>query len=327
MAIKVGQPGLATTVQDRGRLGYYHLGVPQGGALDQYSYELANALVGNFDGEAALEIAYMGPELTAERDLSVAVTGAPVEVKINGEDQPMWTRLDLTAGDTLSFGMIRGGVRYFVAVSGGIDVPEVMGSRSTYQIGKLGGFNGRKLEAGDVLPVGKSGKLPSVRCVDERFRPEFTTTQKIRILLGLYDHRLSETGLKNLTEQEWTLTPVADRMGMRYDGPGVEWVEREQPFGAGADPSNIVDAGYAVGSIQIPGGTQPIVLHREAVSGGGYAMAATVISADMDLIARAAPGTKTQFLVVSMEEALAARQERQTLLDEAVSSVRESIHN
>jgi allophanate hydrolase subunit 2 len=98
-------------------------------------------------------------------------------------------------------------------------------------------------------------------------------------------------------------------MGLRYSGPGVEWKDREQPFGAGQDPSNIVDAGYAVGSIQIPGGTQPIILHRDAVSGGGYAMVATVISADMDLVARCAPGTKTRFVAVNMEEALAARRE------------------
>jgi allophanate hydrolase subunit 2 len=108
---------------------------------------------------------------------------------------------------------------------------------------------------------------------------------------------------------DWTLTPVADRMGLRYSGPGVEWIEREQPFGAGQDPSNIVDAGYAVGSIQIPGGTQPIILHRDAVSGGGYAMVATVISTDMDLVARCAPGTKTRFVAVTMDEALEARRE------------------
>ena len=112
-----------------------------------------------------------------------------------------------------------------------------------------------------------------------------------------------------MLNDEWKVTPVADRMGLRYSGPGVKWKEREQPFGAGSDPSNIVDAGYAVGSIQIPGGTQPIILHRDAVSGGGYAMVGTVISADMDLVARAAPGTSTRFVAVSMDEALAARKE------------------
>ena len=108
-------------------------------------------------------------------------------------------------------------------------------------------------------------------------------------MMGLYDHYLTEKGRSMFLDNDWTLTPVADRMGMRYDGPGVEWADRRRPFGAGQDPSNIVDAGYAVGSIQIPGGSQPIVLHREAVSGGGYAQVATVISADMDVVARSAP--------------------------------------
>ncbi len=118
-----------------------------------------------------------------------------------------------------------------------------------------------------------------------------------------------------MTEAEWTLTPVADRMGLRFDGPGAPWKEEEQPFGAGQDPSNITDAGYPVGSIQIPGGTQPIVLHCDAVSGGGYAQAATVISADMDLFARLTPGAKVRFVPVTMDEALAARAARQARLE------------
>ena len=133
---------------------------------------------------------------------------------------------------------------------------------------------------------------------------------------GLYDHLLTDEGRRRLVEEEWKLTPVADRMGLRFEGPGVEWIQRRQPFGAGSDPSNIVDAGYAVGSIQVPGGTQPIVLHRDAVSGGGYAMVGTVISADMDLLARAAPGTATRFRAVYMEEALQARHERAERLEE-----------
>lgn len=321
MGIKVEQPGLATTVQDRGRTGYYHLGVPQGGALDQYSYEIANALVGNREGEAVLETAYLGPELISDSPVSVAITGAPVEVKVNDSPAEMWRRIDLQAGDKLSFGLLSAGTRYFISVAGGFDVPVVLGSRSTYQVGSLGGFHGRKLEAGDLLPVGTPGNLPNNHKLPASHIPEFSTEQEIRIVLGLYDHRLTEEGLENLTQKDWTLTPVADRMGMRYEGPGVSWVDREQPFGAGSDLSNIVDAGYAMGSIQIPGGTQPIVLHREAVSGGGYAMVGTVISADMDVIARAAPGTKTRFVQVCLEEAVKARQERKDSLEAALASL------
>jgi biotin-dependent carboxylase-like uncharacterized protein len=312
MAFEIGNPGLATTVQDQGRTGHYNVGIPQSGSLDQYSAELGNALVGNTAREAVLECTYLGPVLTTDSDAVIAVTGAPVEVKVNGEQRPQWTRLLLKAGDQLSFGIIRGGTRYYIAVQGGIDVPEVLGSRSTYSLGGIGGFKGRKLEAADVVPVGaplNGGKLPQAGTVPEEFRTVYAKEQEVRIVLGLYDHRLTDEGLGNLLNEEWKVTPVADRMGLRYSGPGVKWKEREQPFGAGSDPSNIVDAGYAVGSIQIPGGTQPIILHRDAVSGGGYAMVGTVISADMDLVARAAPGTVTRFVPVSMADAQEARRD------------------
>lgn len=312
MAFDIKNPGLATTVQDQGRTGHYNVGIPQSGSMDQYSAELGNALVGNTAKEAVLECTYLGPVLTTDQGALIAVTGAPVEVKVNGTPRPEWTRLHLNAGDELSFGVIQGGTRYYIAVQGGLDVPEVLGSRSTYSLGTIGGFHGRKLEAGDQVPVGKplnGGALPVADTVPEEFRPVFEKEQTVRIVLGLYDHLLTDEGLDNLLNGEWKLTPVADRMGLRYSGPGVKWKERKQPFGAGSDPSNIVDAGYAVGSIQIPGGTQPIILHRDAVSGGGYAMVGTVISADMDLVARAAPGTTTRFIAVSLAEALGARKD------------------
>jgi biotin-dependent carboxylase-like uncharacterized protein len=312
MAFEIESPGLATTVQDQGRKHHYNVGIPQSGSMDQYSAELGNALVGNTAAEAVLECTYLGPVLVTDQDAVIAVTGAPVDVKVNGEKAAQWSRLRLKAGDELSFGVIQGGTRYYIAVQGGIAVPEVLGSRSTYSLGAIGGFKGRKLEAGDLVPVGvplNSGALPDGDSVPDEFRPVFAKEQTVRIVLGLYDHRLTDEGMDNLLTGEWKVTPVADRMGLRYSGPGVKWKEREQPFGAGSDPSNIVDAGYAVGSIQIPGGTQPIILHRDAVSGGGYAMVGTVISADMDLVARAAPGTATRFVGVNQDEALVARKE------------------
>ncbi|KJQ52904.1 KipI antagonist [Microbacterium sp. SA39] len=320
--LEVMQPGLQTTVQDEGRPGYYSLGFPQGGSMDQESARLANALVGNESSAAVLECTYIGPELRAAASVTIAVAGAPVPVLVNGEPREEWTRIELQEGDVLSFGVIQGGTKYWIAVRGGIDVPQALGSRSTYVIGSIGGVDGRAVAAGDRLPVGSSAlPLPAAYALDPVHRPSFSRSQELRIVLGLYDHLLTDEGVRRLVEEEWTLTPTADRMGLRYSGPGVEWREREQPFGAGQDPSNIVDAGYAVGSIQIPGGTQPIVLHRDAVSGGGYAMVATVISADMDLPARAAPGTVTRFVPVSMEEALDARRQRASRIAAAVASL------
>lgn len=322
MACEIRQPGLATTVQDLGRIGHYALGFPQGGAMDQESARLANALVGNGPEAAVLECAYMGPVLAVTAPIDIAVTGAPIEVRVNGEPRPAWTRLHLETGDELSFGVIRGGTRFFIALRGGIDVPLALGSRSTYAIGGIGGVDGRALRAGDVLDtLAPTRPLPATDTIAEDDRPVFSREQEVRIMFGLYDHLLSDEGRRRLVEEDWTLTPTADRMGLRYSGPGVEWREREQPFGAGQDPSNIVDAGYAVGSIQIPGGTQPIVLHRDAVSGGGYAMVATVISADMDLVARAAPGTRTRFVPVDMGGALAARAERRSRIARVVTTL------
>jgi biotin-dependent carboxylase-like uncharacterized protein len=312
--------GLATTVQDRGRFGFYDRGLPPGGSLDQYSAEIANALVGNDDGEAVLECTYMGPTLVARQDMDVAVTGAPVAAFINGQARETWSRLRLRAGDLLSFGLIGGGTRFYIAFSGGIDVPLVLGSRSTYPRGALGGFQGRKLEPGDVVPVGARRSPPPGENVAAEHRPFFEREHTVRVILGLYDHRLTDEGLANVVTGHWTLTPVADRAGLRYNGPGVSWRERTQPFGAGSGLSNIVDACYAVGAILIPG-PQPIVLHRDAVSGGGYAMVATVISADMDLVARAAPGTRTRFEPVDLDTALRARHERSVALAAAVTSL------
>ena len=311
MGFDIIEPGLSTTVQDQGRIGYYRYGIPQGGSMDQYSASLGNRLVGNTPKEAVLECTYIGPRIKMTSDVVIAVTGAPVDVLINGDSAPQYERLSLKSGDELKFGVIKGGTKYFIAVHGGIDVPEALGSRSTYPIGSIGGVNGRAIAAGDSISIGKKidNGLPVIQSIPAADRPEFSPTVNVRVMLGLYNHNLSENGLKNFLDEEWTLTPIADLMGLRYSGPGVEWKKREQPFGAGQDPSNIVDAGYAVGSIQIPGGTQPIILHRDAVSGGGYAMVATVISADMDLVARSSPGTKTRFVSVTMDEALEARRE------------------
>lgn len=317
MSLEIITPGLATTVQDRGRFGYYRYGIPQGGSMDQYSAALANRLVGNTPEDAVLECTYLGPKLTTDAPAVIAVTGAPVDVLVNGEPAQQNARIELQAGDELSFGVIRGGAKFFIAVAGGIDVPVALGSRSTYPIGRIGGVEGRALAAGDALPVGEPREqtLPRLDRVPDDLLPSYEKQVEVRVMPGLYDHKLTEEGLRNLLGAEWTLTPVADRMGLRFDGPGAPWKDEPQPFGAGQDPSNITDAGYPVGSIQIPGGTQPIVLHYDAVSGGGYAQACTVISADMDLFARMSPGTRVRFVPVTMEQALEARAERRARLD------------
>jgi biotin-dependent carboxylase-like uncharacterized protein len=310
MPIEVRKPGLATTVQDRGREGYYHVGVPPSGALDQFSLIAANLLVGNDAGAAALECAYMGPELEFGEDALVAVCGADLEPRVDGDAQEPWSAFAVPAGATLAFGHLKAGARAYLAVAGGFDVPETLGSRSTYVLGGLGGLEGRTLTAGDTLAVLSGDGARPGRRVPEELRPDLPDAPEIRVVMGLYDHLLTDAGRAAFLDATWALTPVADRVGFRYRGPELEMLEREQPFGAGSNPSNIVDAPYPIGSIQVPGGVEPIVLHRDAVSGGGYAMIATVISADLDTVGQSAPGAKTRFVPVELEQALEARRER-----------------
>jgi biotin-dependent carboxylase-like uncharacterized protein len=314
MAIKVVKPGLATTVQDLGRPGYYHIGIPISGGMDRYALRVANMLVGNPEGAAVLEAAFLGPELEFTADATVAITGADLPPKLDGAERPTWTSFAVKKGQTLSFAFLKAGARAYIAVSGGIDVPVVLGSRSTYALGALGGFKGRKLEAGDELPLGEGG-APAGRTAPTKLRRAPGSPALLRMMTGLYWHRITEAAGTRFFEDTWKVAPEADRIGYRFrSGRPLEFVPREPPFGAGSDPSNIVDACYPYGSIQVPGGTEPIVLHRDAVSGGGYFMIGAVISADLDLIGQLQPHAPTQFVPVTMQDALAARHDRQALL-------------
>lgn len=309
MLVDVLEPGLASSLQDLGRPGHYHVGIPPSGALDLYAATAANLLVGNDPSAAVIEAPYLGPRLRFTGPAVVAVAGAAMPLLLNDAPVPAWESLQVAADDVLSFGFLKEGARVYVAVAGGFDVPLVLGSRSTYGLGAFGGLDGRVLRAGDRLSVGVGDGTPGL-VVPQDLRPSASRDVEVRVVLGLYDYRLSDLGLASLLDTTWELTTVADRIGFRYRGGRLEWNEREQPFGAGSDPSNIVDAGYPVGSIQVPGGVEPIILHRDAVSGGGYAMVATVISADLDRVGQCAPGTRTRFRPVSMTQALDARRER-----------------
>ena len=317
MAIKVIAPGLSTTVQDLGRPGYYHLGIPLSGGMDRFALHAANILVGNDEGAAALEAVFMGPELEFTADALVAVAGADLPPKVDGAGQPGWTSFRVKSGQVLSFDFLKAGARAYIAVSGGIDVPMILGSRSTYTLGALGGHEGRKLQAGDQLAVGTSAKpAKEGRSVPAKLRRMPGVPAELRALPGLYWHRITESSGRAFFDDTWKVAPEADRIGYRFKGgKPLEFVPRKQPFGAGSDPSNIVDACYPYGSIQVPGGTEPIVLHRDAVSGGGYFMIGTVISADMDLIGQLQPHAPARFVKVDMATALRARHDREALLN------------
>lgn len=315
MSAKIVKPGLATTVQDLGRPGYFHLGIPISGAMDRLSLRAANLLVGNDEGAACLEAVFIGPELEFTADTVIAITGAQMPIRIDGDDKPGWTAIAVKSGQVLSFDYLKRGARIYIAVAGGIDVPVALGSRSTYAIGALGGFNGRPLAPGDQLRFGTAAPAKEGRTVPTPLRRLPGSPAELRVVPGLYWHRITEEAQARFFDDPWKVAPEADRMGYRFrGGHPLAFVDREQPFGAGSDPSNIVDSCYPYGSIQVPGGTEPIILHRDAVSGGGYFMIGTVISADMDLIGQMQPNTPTRFVKVDMDTALQARADRKKLL-------------
>jgi biotin-dependent carboxylase-like uncharacterized protein len=318
MAIKVRQPGLLTTVQDTGRFGEYALGMPPSGAMDVFSYQVGNYLVGNEEGTAGLEITYFGPELEFTEAAIIAVTGAEMPPKINGEEAPTWEALEVGDGDVLSFDYLKNGARSYLAVAGGIDVPVFMHSRSTYTLIGLGGHEGRALQEGDELEIGESpsGSEQVGKSVDDDHIPAYSRETELRVIIGLASYRLTEESMEEFLNTTWTVTPDADRVGYRYRGGELKFVEREQPAGAGSDPANVVDFGYPIGSIQVPGGVEPIVLMNDAVTGGGYATIGTVISADRDRLAQTKTNDKTRFRSVELDEALEARKQRRQQMEE-----------
>src|SRR5699024_11100050 len=315
--IDVISPGLQTTVQDIGRIGYYEVGMPPSGAMDNYSYRISNLLVGNNENAATLEITYIGPVLEFETDTVIALTGGEIPPKINDKQIPMWKAVDVKAGDRLSFDFIKRGARVYLAVAGGIEVPLVMNSRSTYTLCGIGGFKDRALKENDQLKIGNENvrEVKADTYVDKKFIPKFKDLHEIRMIMGLCSYRLAEESKEKFFSVNWTVTPEADRVGYRLKGERLNFVERKQPFGAGSDPANVVDQGYPIGSIQLPDGVEPIALLNDAVTGGGYVTIGTIISSDLNKMAQIKTGEKIKFISVNLEESLQAREETRANLN------------
>jgi urea carboxylase len=317
--IVVLTPGPHTTIQDLGRPGYYAMGLPPSGALDQYSHRCANLLVGNAESAATLESTMAGPTLGFEQDALVAVTGADVDVTVDGRQVETWAAHRVRAGQQLVIGLARAGARSYLAVRGGIDSPPFLGSRSTYAAAGIGGLSGGPLVAGDTLRVGSETAAPERPGVhlDSRLHGRPGSQVTVRVVSGLCSYRFTAESLEQFFTSTYTMTTRSDRIGCRLDGPSLTFLEREQPFGAGDNPSNVVDLGYPVGSIQVPSGVEPICLLRDAVTGGGYATLGTLISADLDLLAQARAPDTVHFEPVSVDDALAARAESRARLRDA----------
>ena len=304
MTVRILDAGPLTTVQDLGRPGHLRYGIPPSGPLDRESFRLANRLVGNADGAAALECTYMGPRFQVDRPCAIAVTGAAAPVTVNGVEAPRWTTLVLRAGDTVRVGAPRAGVLSYVAFSGGLDVPLVLGSRSTYARGRLGGLEGRALRPGDVLRV-PDGPPPVVRALATPPPVGGEAETRVRVVLGPQADRFTDEGLRTLLGSAYEMTRESDRMGARLHGPRI----------AHARGHDIVSDGIALGSIQVPGDGQPIVLLVDRQSTGGYTKVATVCSFDIGRLGQVKPGRKVVFTAVSVAEAHRLLRESDALLD------------
>ncbi len=294
---EVLEPGLLTTVQDGGRYGWARYGIPPSGAVDEVALRIANMLVDNAPDAAGLEITLSGPTLRALRPLSVALSGARFEVRRNGvQPVPFHESFTLQAGDVLTFGRCYQGVRAYLAVRGGLALPAFLGSQSTYVPGGFGGLEGRALRAGDVLPVCAAPLLTDVRRWPAHALPPYSTAPTLRVIPGPQADHFPQEAWTVFLSAPYTVSPRSDRMGARLEGP------RLTHRGA----AEIISDGVVTGSVQVPPDGQPIVLLADHQTTGGYAKIATVIRADVPLLAQCPPGAVVRFALTDLVSARAA---------------------
>lgn len=293
-SIRIIKPGLFTTIQDNGRIGFQRYGMPVAGAMDDFSFRVANILVGNDQYEAVLEATFMGPTIEIGFDGFIAITGANMSPKLNGKDIKMWRSIRVLKGDELTLSGASEGVRTYIAFGGGLAVPKIMNSKSTYVRGNLGGFKGRKLQEGDEIPVDISkSKAEPGKYISPGYIPRYSKSNVVRVVLGPQDDHFPPESIETFLNSEYKITAEADRMGYRLEGPKLTHVK-------GPD---IISDGIVFGSVQVPGHGSPIVMMADRQTTGGYTKIATVIWADLPTMAQMGPGDTVCFQSVSIEEA------------------------
>ena len=293
--MKILKPGIYTTIQDVGRYNYQKSGMSVAGAMDQFSLKVANILVGNSDSEACLEATLFGLEIEFCGDALIAVTGANMSPMINNKAVEMWAGVKVTTGDVLSFGTAKSGCRGYIAIEGGIDVPDVMGSKSTYVKGKVGGFHGRVLKACDEIKIKSPGenKNTCVVKLPTEFIPSYSKDNIVRVVLGPQDDYFTENGINTFFGSQYEVTNEFDRMGYRLSGAKIT-------HKTGAD---IISDGITMGSVQVPGHGAPIIMMADRQTTGGYTKIATVITSDINIVGQLKPGDSISFKSIGIVEA------------------------
>ena len=316
--LEIVSPGLMTSVQDLGRFGSQALGMPVAGATDPVAFRLANAVLGNPEGMAALEIGYLGPALLAAADGVRVVLGGKARLTLQPADgsearavKP-WRSLLLRRGDRLAVGAVEEGGIAYLAVAGGFAIPAFMGSLSTYMRSGLGGFEGRALKAGDRLPLNMTAAEGDERELAEEID---YGSGPVRVVLGPQDDRFTPKGIETFLSATYTVTKEADRMGIRLEGDSVEHTR-------GAD---IASEGVVTGSIQVPGNGKPIILMADRQTTGGYTKIATVISADLPRVGRMKPGDTLSFAAIAVAEAEDIRREQEKQVRRLIDGIRTAL--
>jgi urea carboxylase/allophanate hydrolase len=325
-AFEVIDPGACTSVQDYpGRKGYWHIGVPPSGCMDEYSFRIANKIVGNHASAPGIEITLNGPKLLFHHDVVISVTGGQVDVDVNKVSVPQWSPIHIKRGDKLSIGKLKSGCRAYLAIRGGIDVPEYLGSRSTFALGNLGGYNGRLLKFGDVLFLGQpeiaSCTLPS---------PVSEPTKIVSSLIPNYENKVWKVGVtcgphgspdfftqESIDEfftETWKVHYNSNRFGVRLIGPKPKWA-RADGGEAGLHPSNAHDYVYSLGAINFTG-DEPVILTCDGPSLGGFVCAAVVAEAEMWKIGQVKPGDQIQFVPLSWKKAKSLKLQQDQIIED-----------
>ena len=327
--VKVIKKGLETSVQDYpGRIGTLNLGFPPSGPMDSWSFRLANVLVENEPGAAALECQFMGPTLKFNSDRIIAITGADMSPKIDGSPVPLWESLEVKKDQTLEMTFATVGARSYIAFSGGINTTPWLGSRSTFHKAGVGGIEGKAIQDGQIIPLNKS-KSVAGRKVKKNSIPVMSTDKKwsVEVVKGPNDDWVDEKGHKMFLNSNWKLQSKSDRTGYRLEGPKWSFTEKATHKGLehGTFPSNIIDQGYPAGAINLAGQT-PIILVNDGPSMGGFIVPYTVPSASFWKLGQAKPGDSFNFVEISVEKAQTLRTEQTIICSEAslMSSKKES---
>ncbi len=291
---EVIKAGLFTTIQDVGRYGYLRYGVPISGAMDQFSLVAANSLVGNDPNDACLETTLIGPELQALTKTQIAITGGECSPKIKGANVPMWQTLTAQENDIISLGKMKDGCRAYISVRGGIDVPKVLGSRSTYIRGGFGGIKGRQLKTGDIIDGFGTEILEIGYSMPEDLIPQFTNHFTVHVVLGPQVDMFTDKEVNTFLSSPYRVTLEADRMGYRLEGIPIAHEGRK---------ADIVSDALLPGAIQVPKNGKPIVMMRDAQTTGGYPKIAVIISSDLSMVGQAKPNDAVEFSKITLKEA------------------------